>query len=159
MSLQPRKLADCSLLHSSGYLKVFVSHRHHLLYLREKSRLAWLSKNMQQIWQVIKETVLPQCLLPRRELNPGVFLFSSFMTRCSFYSQVRISANFVLHAPPGEFNEVFNGEPNFDCHLKDCLHLDVCENNVLMLFLCSFFFSDVRVLLNNDSLLREGAAQ
>lgn len=62
-------------------------------------------------------------------------------------------ADFVMHSPPGEFNEVFNGKTyvKYVSVLRD--YTNACGDQAL------FFISDVRMLLNNDGLLREGAAQ
>ena len=58
--------------------------------------------------------------------------------------KIKIASDFLLHAPPGEFNEVFNGE----------------SMQILFSNFANFCHSitDVRVLLANDDLLKEGAA-
>lgn len=60
--------------------------------------------------------------------------------------QVRIVSAFIKSAPPGEFNEVFNGRHalTVDCRIS-------CTSYMIT--------KDVRVLLDNDQLLKEGASR
>ncbi|TWW75951.1 F-actin-capping protein subunit alpha-2 [Takifugu flavidus] len=113
-----------------------------------------------------------------------------------FLGWVRIAANFVIHAPPGEFNEVFNAaeqpgrslmlnncnvwaESNAgvdtsasrerafmkpSSYISECRHLGVVPQAVCLPLITAqepnttSLSPDVRILLNNDNLLREGAA-
>ena len=65
---------------------------------------------------------------------------------------MRIASDFIKHAPPGEFNEVFNGRHD--------LQRSVLSFNLFYFQMRTvFFIVDVRILLNNDSLLKEKASR
>ena len=70
---------------------------------------------------------------------------------CLLSSQVRIASDFIKHAPPGEFNEVFNG-------MDDPLEMFSTSAAFFNGYIFSLFL-DVRILLNNDKLLKEEAAR
>lgn len=80
----------------------------------------------------------------------GTCSYTAFYTIIPFKSQVRIASDFIKHAPPGEFNEVFNGRgERFWCTF---LFFGLFST-------CFPFPLDVRILLSNDNLLKEKAAR
>lgn len=76
------------------------------------------------------------------------------METSSCSRQVRIAADFIKHAPPGEFAEVFNGKDK-----KIRFHTMTIDLQAFWDLKYVFYFKDVRILLNNDTLLKEEAAR
>ncbi|VBB28436.1 unnamed protein product [Acanthocheilonema viteae] len=66
---------------------------------------------------------------------------------------IRIVSNFLLHSPPGEFNESVQEVLEWVSLLFNILHIFL-DYGVFV----SEVFNDVRMLLNNDNLLKDGCA-
>lgn len=80
---------------------------------------------------------------------------------CWFILKVRITSDFIKHAPPGEFNEVFNGKGPSCIH---SLYIFIFVHYSALRRACFMYniacpLTDVRLLLNNDNLLKEGSAR
>lgn len=69
------------------------------------------------------------------------------MDNISIEDKVKIASGFLLSSPPGEVNDVFNG--NWNCALPALLGLEA--------YIC--YFLDVRTLVNNDEGLQDGILQ
>jgi len=78
------------------------------------------------------------------------------MSDISDEEKIKIAGQYLLASPPGEFNDVFNGQLSLSLSLANAGFLWKVKHLNLSPLIC---LADIRVLIGNDALLQRGVSK